>query len=396
MKVSVQKSELNGCIKVDPSKSLMHRYLIASFLSNSQLKDIKSNCNDIAETKAAILSIINNKDIYINESGTTLRLLLPVCSALYFKQKIILGKNLSQRPIEELVDCLNARGAKIEKVGNVISFNGYIKAGCFIIDASKSSQYVSGLLMALPLLTGDSTIQIIGDKVSSNYILMTKDVISAFGIGIKETEDGFFIKGNQEYKNKNYLMEGDWSSAASLLVAGALNGSVSVEGVNYPSLQGDSVVVDLLVKAGVKITMENNKITASKSELKPIEFCAKDCIDIVPVMAALAAKTKGKTIIHDVSRLRLKESDRLDGIINMLNKLNVSYEYVNDSLIIVGGHCTSIDYDYSNDHRILMSEIICGMSIESESIVDGVEGIAKSYPNFINDLVTLGGTIDVI
>lgn len=396
MKVSVQKSELKGVVNIHPSKSLMHRFIMASFLANSNINDISSESGDIIETIAAINSIVKNQDIHINESGTTLRLILPICAAKGFKKKIVLGTGLSLRPIDELIECLNLHGANIIKSNNEIVCNGKLTSGDFIIDASKSSQYVSGLLMVLPILKGNSTIKVVGNKVSTGYILITLDVINSFGIEIEKIEEGYFVKGEQIYNNYKWKIEGDWSSAATLLVAGVLSGSIIVKGISYPSKQGDSVIVDLLTKAGAKVLIHDNTVSVTKCELRPIEFDANNCIDLVPIMSVLASFTKGRTVIKNVSRLKLKESDRLNGIFNMLNKLNVPYEYINDELLIDGGECNPIVYDFSKDHRILMSEIICAMNLNSESIIDGVEGVAKSYPDFIEDLISIGGRIDVV
>ena len=427
MDVKVAKSEICGEVHIPPSKSVAHRKMIGAALAGCSLemseggKDMLATArclNDLApfikkqsEYKCGCESV---PVLNAGESGSTLRFLLPVACALGADVVFDGEGRLKDRPLGGLIDALIAHGAHIERMGDSqlpLKVGGKLKAGEFKIDGSVSSQYVTGLLFALPLLDGDSNIVIESELVSKNYVDITLGVLSEFGIVVEVTETGYFVRGNQQYKMPSDLsVEGDWSSAGFMLALGTLAGEARLKGLNKNSLQGDKVVVDLLRSAGADIVECSGDFMARQSELHAIDFDAKDCPDAVPIMATVLSFAKGASHISHVDRLRDKESDRLDAVRKMLGAFGIETEYSDDVLTVYGscgeqgtcgvlrshGEHRACEVDSFNDHRMAMSAIVCALATDGESIIRGVECIDKSYPSFIDDLTQLGVNIAVM
>ncbi|MDE5601026.1 MAG: 3-phosphoshikimate 1-carboxyvinyltransferase [Clostridia bacterium] len=490
MNVVVSKSEIFGSVCVPPSKSVAHRLMIAAMLAGGRLgvkdggKDMQATaqCLDIIGQAmrveachvcdmrtgvcgmfGAVYGVINVDEggelpiLNAGESGSTLRFLLPIVCALGLKCVITGEGRLKDRPLGELVNTLAANGAVIERIESgqlPLKTGGKLRAGKYEIDGGISSQYVTGLLFALPLLDGDSEIVIRGELVSSNYVDITLGVLADFGIAVQKTDYGYYVKGNQKYiLPQDLTVEGDWSSAAFMLALGVLSGEVRVRGLKCDSLQGDKVIVDLLKLAGADISVsydesaDNNvlsvkaesgneynnrcfgEVVARKSELHAIDFDAKHCPDIVPIMAAVLSFANGKSHISSVDRLRDKESDRLSAVRTLLSHFGIRTEYTNDVLTIFGGRHTpsvnngvhmsadseecvqSVNEEYAPsvhkeerahtachthgflDHRMAMSAIVMALNTNGTSRVDGVECISKSYPTFVEHAVALGAKI---
>lgn len=411
MKVKITPSILNGEFVAPPSKSFAHRYILASFLSGDKTcvsnvgdsKDVLATLGAIAsvgaeyEKTADGVIIGGNRDtpaksVFCNESGTTLRLIMPVLSALGYKTELTGKPSLLSRPNEKLISALNAHGAEIDGY----RLNGKLKSGRFEIDAGISSQYVSGLLFALPLLDGDSEIVFKGKPVSERYIEITVDVLNKFGIKAEKTGNGYFVYGNQKYVSpKKVCVEGDYSSSAFFLTAGALGGKIVAKNLNPRSKQGDSVILDLLSEVGAKVEREGDKVAVTAGEIKPFFFDGKDAPDVIQIVSVLACFAGGKSVIKGVDRLRIKESDRLKGITEMLGKCKIRYEYEDDTLTVYGGKPLGAEYGGDNDHRTVMSRIILATYSVGESSVSGAEAIDKSYPDFLGDYVKLGGKANV-
>lgn len=412
MDVKLEKSEILGEVIVPPSKSQAHRVMIASFLAGENF-DFGLLGDDVSATKNCLLSLKRlfdgETDVAVldaGESGSTLRFLLPIVCALDVNAEIIGRGRLPERPIGELLEVLRAHGANI--VGDKLPLKTYsscselclakggLKAGEYVIDGGVSSQYITGLLFALPLLDGDSKIVIKGELVSKNYVEMTLDVLKDFGIVAEKTENGFLIKGNQKYVGKNVNIEGDWSSAAFPLALGLLCGEVKALNVNENSKQADRVFLDLARRMGGSIERIDGGYVARKSDLNSIEFYAVDCPDIVPITSVLLAFANGRSIIYGVDRLKQKESDRLQAVMELLAKLGVNTEYQDDTLTIFGGaekiESNETTIDSFADHRIAMSGIVAGLKVGGVK-VEGVECIAKSYPTFIRDIETMGAKV---
>ena len=427
MNLKIYPSALHGSITPPASKSVAHRVLIANALSHNKAK-ITGNLQgeDVDATKSCLNQIFKSKSYFecfknlkfnqngnienkinktiknseqrieldCNESGSTLRFLLPIVCALGLKSKFIGRGRLKQRPIKELTDVLSTHGALVNDKLPIYT-DGKLKPGDYHIDGNISSQFITGLLFALPLLDGDSKIIVSKEIVSESYLEISLNVLNDFDIKIDRKDNMFFIKGNQKYiASKVYNIESDWSSASILAVAGALCGNIALENMNLNSFQGDKIIVELLKDAKANVDFEQNKIIFSKSNLQAINFSAKDCPDIVPIMAVCLASANGISNIYDVDRLKMKESDRLKATMEMLDRLGIENEYKNNNLKIVGGKFKANIFESYNDHRMAMSSIVASLNSNDKCLVNNVECIKKSYPQFIDDIKTLGGKIE--
>ena len=416
MNVIVEKSKLCGCVTPPASKSVAHRVLIASALCDEptevlgalQGDDVQATINALK----ALGAVFSEKDedarvvfpakqrhgevtINVKESGSTLRFMLPIVCALGVTASFCGEGRIAERPISELLCALSEHGISVSDGALPLTVGGKLKAGDHVIDGTVSSQYVTGLLFALPLLDGDSTLELKGGAVSANYIDITLSVLEKFGISIDRAGNAFYVRGGQRYKSpKRVRVEGDFSGAAFFAVGGALCGEVALLGLNPNSLQGDKIVLELLKEMGADINICDDKIIVKESTLSAIEFCAENCPDLVPVMSVAMAGANGVSRILGVDRLRHKESDRLRGVIDMLANLGISAEYQNNSLKILGGALCGGVLSSQNDHRLSMSGAIAAAAAAGKTTILDAECVKKSYPAFFADLKKLGGKVD--
>jgi 3-phosphoshikimate 1-carboxyvinyltransferase len=411
------KKGLNGEITVPISKSYAHRVLIACALSdrpttvNGRLigEDIKATIDCLSslgvvfdrksENKTVIYPLnsirIDRPVLNVSESGSTLRFMLPLAAALGVSARFKGSERLSKRPISELVDSLKRHGANFDREEIPFSVCGKLVPGDYEINGEISSQYITGLLLSLPILGKESRITVQGNAVSASYLDITLDVLNQFGIFPQKTSDGFIIKGNERYTSPGEIsLEADWSGACFYAVAGALSGRIKIFGLNPLSKQGDRIVMDLLKKAGGNVLVENNGIVFSQGKIESLEFSAKNCPDIVPIMSILLARAEGKSIIAETERLRLKESDRLSAILEILRVFGVDAESEDDKLYIIGGQIKGGELPGFNDHRMVMSEAIAVVGTQETVSIWGAQAINKSYPDFFRDFEMLGGTVE--
>lgn len=394
MKLIIENSRLDGVINAIPSKSYAHRIAICNFLAGNppvaECGDFTSQ--DITATERCLKALKQGERVLdCGESGSTLRFMLPLCAVLGGEYEFIGHGKLLQRPNQELFEVMNAHGVKTEK-GDTIKIQGKLSGGDFRIRGDISSQYVSGLLMALPYLNEDSKIVLTTPLSSAPYVNITLEVLKAFGVNITTLADGYFIKGNSKYSGK-VLPQGDWSNMAFFLVAGAINGKITVKGLDYPTAQGDSYIVEILKRAGVKVSVEKEGVTVTKSQLKSFTFDAESCPDLVPITAVLASYAKGDTVIKNVERLKIKESDRITSTMNLLANFGIKSEFDGKNLKVFGGTPVSGQAESFNDHRIAMSTAILALSANGRSILSGAQSVNKSYPNFFEEYKSLGGKI---
>lgn len=420
MTVNISPHKLSGTIEAIPSKSYAQRILLASALANDVTKiKIQSLSNDIiaaidcikalgaeVELSSGIIKVIPNtksktaKIFDCNESGTVLRLTLPVACAIY-ENSVFKGKGrLLQRPLSPLKEELEKKGCKILQPNNfTLELCGKITNGIYTLPGNISSQFISGLLFALPLLDGDSKIILTSPLQSRGYVDMTIDVLEQFGITIKQSDNTYTIKGSQKYISPEKItVEGDWSNSAFWLCAGALNGNISVTGLNPDSIQGDRAILDILSSMGADITQDNEKITIiSKKKLSNTSVDLSQIPDLAPVLAAVASSAEGETLLFNAKRLRLKESDRINAICDMLEKIGCNASSGDDYIKINGnGFITGGIADSHNDHRIVMSLAICATVAKNNIIITNADAVTKTYPEFFNDYIKLGGIVDVI
>ncbi|MCH5154347.1 MAG: 3-phosphoshikimate 1-carboxyvinyltransferase [Clostridiales bacterium] len=411
MNVKITPSKILGEITAPPSKSYAHRLLIAAYLSGERVR-VKNagHSDDVLATDNALKSlganifiddgavtiertaIPNNATVDCKESGSTLRFLLPVAAALGIHSAFTGQGRLLSRPISGLVDALNERGAQIDG----LTVNGKLHHGEFIVPANVSSQYITGLLFALPLLSGDSSVIFDGAPVSTGYIDITLDVLNKFGISVEKTACGYNVKGNQKYKApRDVTVEGDYSGAAFMVALGAICGDVTVKGLNPISLQGDAEIINVLKKFGANVCVQSDCVSVKKSELNAINIDCENIPDLVQILSVVAAFGKGVTILKNVNRLRLKESDRIAAITSQLNTAGIRCDYECDSLFIHGGLPIGGTFSGGDDHRTVMSASVLALGANGGSKVIGCEPVNKSYTEFFNDIIKLGGKVDV-
>ena len=398
MKVTINKSIGTGIVLVPPSKSYAHRLLIAAALTNNDV--VVSNINLSEDIKATISCLqtigfnvlVEGNQVFVkkrlkdlpeeltfncNESGSTLRFFIPI--ALTFGKRCIFTgtTKLISRGIEPYLDICKEQNIKVFKEESRIIFEGQLKSSTFKVVGNVSSQFITGLLFALPLLDKKSILEITTDIESKNYIDITLDVLKQAGIKIIQNNNGFEIKGNQKYCLENSYVEGDYSNASFLDALNYLGGNVKLVGLNNNSLQGDKKYIEcfqLLNDRYVTIDLAN-------------------CIDLGPILFVFASLKHGGHFIN-TKRLKIKESNRITDLAHELKKFGVIVKELDNEVYIdnTNVHEATTILDGCNDHRIVMALSV--MLTRYGGSILGVEAINKSYPNFFNDLKNIN--IEVI
>ncbi|WP_346930091.1 3-phosphoshikimate 1-carboxyvinyltransferase [Clostridium sp.] len=419
-KIIVKPKLLKGNIVVPPSKSLGHRGIIAAALSrgisrvdNIQLsKDVEATMDIMKELGAVLnteghslhidgsnmFSYKKRLDLKCNESGSTLRFLIPLaltkCGDYIFRGE---GK-LVTRPLDPYYEIFGEKGIEYSTEGGglPLKVSGKLTSGTYRVRGDISSQFITGLLFSLPLLEGNSKIELTTKLESKGYIDLTLKVLKDFGIEIENNNyKEFNIRGAQRYHSRDYYIEGDYSQGAFFLVAGALGSSIICSGLNKNSLQGDKVILDILEAMGCNIDESEEGIKVNPSRTKGIEIDASNCPDLVPILTVLASLSEGETRIINAKRLRIKECDRLHAITTELSKLGANIIELEDSLIISGvSELKGGEVNSHNDHRIVMALAIAATRAKGEVIINNSSAVEKSYPNFFKDYIKLGGECD--
>lgn len=396
--VTIQPAKPLGKVVLPPSKSAAHRAMICSFLAGGGTEphflseDLQATANALQALKE------NAKFIDCNESGSALRFLIPIAAALGKEGTFIGGGLLPKRPLWDYLNLLPKHGVKMESDGGLpLKVSGKLRAGTYKIAGDVSSQYITGLLLALPLLDEDSAIYLTTALQSKPYVDMTIAIMGEYGVFVRETDFGYLIKGNQRYKKTDFHVEGDWSQAAFFMAAGAIGGDITIDDINMDSLQGDKAVCDIMKSFGADVEHGNNYVRCRKNTLKGTVIDAHDIPDMVPALAVTAAFAQGETIIKGAERLRYKECDRLKAVAENLRLLGARVEETDDGLIITGGlPLHGADLKGYNDHRIVMAFSVAAMFAHGESRIDDAQSINKSYPSFFEDYRKIGGNAHVI
>ena len=397
-KVVIENSSLNGQVLIPPSKSAAHRAMVCSFLAGGgSVKPIIPS-NDMLAMEQVIDALENNSDTAdCIESGNTLRFMIPVAAALGKSITFVGSGRLPERPIGDYLRLLPQHGVKCICDGRLpLKIEGQLTSGVYEIAGNISSQYITGLLLALPVLDGDSEIILTTELQSKPYVDMTIKVMADYGVKVQETENGYFVKGNQEYNILDYTVESDWSQAAFFLAGGVLSGDVILRGLDINSPQGDKEIVNALKRFGADIEIGADYIRAKKSELEGIEIDVTDIPDTVPALAVTAAFAKGTTVIKGGARLRLKESDRIESVVSNLRRMGVEVEEKPDGMIITGGGARATQLHGYNDHRIPMAFSIAALCAPGTTVITDAQSINKTYPGFFEDYNSIGGRANVI
>ena len=415
---------LNGILSVavmpPPSKSQAHRLLICAALATEPCTIVCSALNDdivatmnclnalgadikYGDGVFTVLPVKLQKGATLNcgESGSTLRFLLSVAAALGADATFVGAGKLPQRPNGALCDALALHGIEFEKqtpdAELPLTCRGSLAAGNYSLPGNISSQYLTGLLFALPILEQESTIEITDGLTSASYVDMTIDAVRRAGITISNKGNIYEIKGRQQYHlPQRTVVEGDWSAAAFWLVAGVIGKHpITVQGINYDSLQGDRCIVDHLRKMGAFIEIADNRVVAFPSQLFGTDLDCMDTPDLVPILAVAAAAASGSTEFYNVGRLRYKESDRLAAMQKTLAAFGIASSVGEDTFTVYGGTPVAKSaVDSFGDHRIAMSAAILSTIADGETIILGAECVAKSYPSFYDHFLVLGGNVN--
>jgi len=422
--VKIFPAQLNGAVNAIPSKSQAHRALICAALAD---KPTRVECNGESEdilATAACLSALGagieresgtyvvrplnrgregNGDIATlpcGESGSTFRFMLPIVCALGRKVCFTRKGRLPERPLSPLYEELVSHGAELSPQGSVPFYaDGRLTPGRYSLDAGVSSQFISGLLFALPLLDGDSELSLTGNMESFPYIELTMAMLKEFGVKADFSGGAFSIPGGQTYRSSGVMhVDGDWSNAAFWLGAGAIGScGVTCAALNLQSRQGDRAILDLLARFGARVEGNGSAVTVSGGKLQGMEIDARDIPDLVPILAVIAAAADGTTVIRNAGRLRTKESDRLAAVSAMLRGLGADVSETEDGLIIHGGAAFKGGEVLSyGDHRIAMAAAIAATVCARPVVIRGAQAVNKSYPGFFDDLRLLGGSVDAV
>lgn len=422
MKILIRPKKLTGTINVVPSKSYSHRAIIAASLAEGESvitnlifsEDIKRTIEACCELGAQIItysdyivvrgtgSILRNTGkMNAGESGSTIRFMIPIMLVNACEMEFYGQNHLNKRPLDSYFEIFKENNIEYTHPADSylpLKTKGGLKPGEYYIKGDISSQFITGLLFALPLLDGESVINITSKLESKSYIDLTLDILKKFGINIiNENYEKFIIGGNQKYIPCNYEVEGDFSQAAFFLAMGALGNNISLGCMNLDSLQGDRKIIEDLEKLGTKISYEDNLLKATNSLLKGSIIDLSQSPDLGPVLSVVAALAKGESKFINASRLRIKECDRITCVKEELNKLGALVSESADELYFTGvdSFNGSLELHSHNDHRIAMSLAVASTMCSEPIMIDCAESVKKSYPHFWDDFKKLGGDFDV-
>lgn len=411
MKVTLSPKKLQGSVKAPPSKSYMHRALICASLLEGETEiecsgfseDIRATASCLENLGAKILigdgkivvGTVKRKDSVVTidckESGSTLRFMLPFVAALGQSTVITGAKRLGERPLAPLCEAILGSGAEVSCENGAslpCVVKGKMQSGNYSVKANISSQFVSGLIMALAMQGGTVTAE--GEIVSAPYINMTLDVMNTFGIKVVKNANTFEIEKKSTAAPKHICAEGDFSNAAFWIVAGVIgSGEITCENLSQSTKQGDIKIVEILRQMGGDITFENSRVIARPSHLTGTQIDAENIPDLVPVLCVAAACADGQTVIKNISRLREKESDRVESTMAMLRALGGDIRCEENSLIIKRSKLHTGEVDSFNDHRIAMAAAVASVAADGSVTINGAEAVKKSYPDFFEKFHSL-------
>ena len=380
MNLTITPTRLQGSVTPPPSKSQAHRLLICAALAEgeSRLANLTPS-QDVDATRRCLAALREDRrglpQLDCGESGSTLRFLLPLALVLRGGGVFTGRGRLMDRPQRPYFDLFDEKGIRYDRKNGILTVEGRLTPGTYRLPGNVSSQFVTGLLYALPLLEGESQIVLTSPLESRGYVDMTLDVLKDFGITVEnQSYERFIVPGDQWCTARDYTIEADWSQAAFWMAAGSLGIPVEVTGLNDRSIQGDRVI-------------DEHFASFAWGTGRRVEIDVSDCPDLLPPLAVMAAFHDGTTRLTNAARLRLKESDRLATVTKMLTALGGQVEEGPDWLAIPDG---------ANDHRIVMAAAIAATRCTGPVTIMGAEAVNKSYPNFWEEYKRLGGIFDVL
>lgn len=416
--MKITPSVVSGALTAPSSKSATHRALICAALSEGKSKICSPlNSDDTIATEKVLqqLGIRINKEsdhyevsggniepsksnLFCGESGTTLRLVTPICGLVKGESTLTGGPSLSGRPMAPLLSGLKQLGVKCSSSNGHPPINiygkGSVPGGEAYIRGDISSQFISGLLLISPLTQVETTISLTTPLQSKPYVKMTLDTLRAFKIEVsKDADMTHYNTEKQKYHPTDFQVEGDWSSAAFMLAAGAMAGDVTLNNLNEQSHQADKAIIKILEKMGADFNIKKNSIQVGKAALAPLNYNLENSPDLFPIVTALCVTAHGESKLTGLSRLRYKESDRLTTMIDGLKRMNIKLKLAENSLHIKGGRPKGAKVNSYQDHRIAMAFAILALYADDETVITDSECVSKSYPRFWRDLENLGASI---
>lgn len=419
-KIFISNGKLKGNVSPPPSKSISHRAILCAAMANGVSvldnivlsKDVSLTMDAVRALGASVAvegdriivdgrGMFDEGDVLIDchESGSTLRFLVPIALATYRRVRFVGSAHLGTRRLDPFFSIFQQDGISYTKNPSLqmdFEIEGSLKGGVYRIDGNVSSQFITGLLYVLPIMNVDSKIIVENGLQSRGYIDLTIDVLQTFGIEIQNNGyEEFIIKGNQKYIPQDYTVENDFSQAAFFLCADALGNDIRVDGMNMDSLQGDKQVIDCLVKLGCRVILDEGSIKVVPENLTGAVIDGSDIPDIIPILSVVCALAKGSSRLINIERLRIKECDRLSAMSDLLTRLGVEVEELENELVIHGtDHFTGGELSSYNDHRIAMSMAIASTRGTEPFVIDNPGCVNKSYIHFWDDFRKLGGKVD--
>jgi 3-phosphoshikimate 1-carboxyvinyltransferase len=419
-RITIGKSKLAGSIKIPASKSMSHRAIMAAGLAKG--KSIIRNLifsKDIIATIACMENIgakierhgdhilveglggvkLVNYDFYCNESGSTIRFMIPIgmMDRTNTQPIVFHGEGrLATRPMTPYFNIFEEKNIQFDYPGQLpLTIWGNLESGTYKLPGDVSSQFVTGLMYALSLGEGESTIEMTSKLESRSYVDMTIDVMKSFGIAVSHDDyNKFYVAGNSRFEAKDYTVEGDYSQVAFFVVAGLINGDLTLTGLKETSLQGDSEIINIIKRMGGDICFEGDSLKVKKSQTHGVEIDMSEIPDMLPAISVLAALSKGRTRLYNGQRIRLKESDRIKAMYTELTKLGANIQETEDGLLIDGvDQLNGGQVEGWNDHRIVMALSVAGTCTKEALTISDAQAISKSYPHFFEDLKSIGGII---
>lgn len=427
--LKIYSRPLEGRVKVPASKSIGHRVMICAALASGEsiiedlqmsrdleatmeaLKNLGANFEKLeAENAWKVTGIYGGEaeenllvsqrvEIRCEESGSTLRFMIPVTTALRSNSVYTGSGRLVERPIDEYFPIFKACDIDYQYNGCLpLELSGKLKAGTFKMSGKVSSQYTSGMLMAAPLLDGETHLVIEDEMESKAYIDLTIDTMAQFGIEVMREGHKFFSIGKEtSYKSKKVKVEADYSQAAFWIVAGLMGSSpITIQGLREDSVQGDAEILQIAKAMGGSFEWLGSDLLVKPSQTRGVEIDASQCPDLIPVVCVLAALSEGRTRVYNGQRLRVKESDRIKATVSELKKLGADIQETEDGMIVIGKASLTgnVTIESWGDHRIVMAMAVAAIRSEKPIYIQGADAVCKSYPKFFLDYLNLGGQID--
>jgi 3-phosphoshikimate 1-carboxyvinyltransferase len=416
LKVTISPNTLNGTVKAPPSKSMTHRYLIITSLADGDsliegplrsddtyatvegLKKLGISIDDLADNWKIKGGSLSPSETVIDcrESGTTLRFLIGLCSLLEKHCTLTGSPSLIRRPNKPLLSALEKLGVHVQSIEGFppITVRGRLKGGEAEIPGDISSQFISSIILAAPYAEKPLTLRIQPELESKPYVHLTLDAIKNSGVVPEYSDNLGLIKiPTGKYNPTRIKIEGDWSSASYMLAAGAVAGKIHIDNLDITSKQADIEIIRILDKMGAYVKIKGNRVTTEKSNLSGIDLDLRNCPDLFPMVACLCSVAEGSSTLTGLERLKIKESDRLEAMIEGLRKLGIKITKSRETITIKGGTPSGATIDPYNDHRIAMSFAIIANAARGKTTIINPECVSKSYPSFWNDLKQVGAEL---